>query len=455
MLRRKVYDRLLEWKNREHKCLLVKGQRQVGKTYVIERFAEANYEHVVKTNLAEEEDMRRVFDGNLDVDTIIRGMMLYRNPDDFVPGSTLIFLDEIQDCPRARSALKAFSMDGRYDVIASGSLLGVTGMWQTEEKIPPLLPVGYEEHLTMYSLDFEEFLWARGITEASIDGVKKCIRECRPLDGATLDAFGTAFRDFMIVGGMPAAVASFVKEKNYAASGKIIDGIIETCKNDINRYNTRKESIQTIECFESVPAQLAQSNKKFAYSRLEGGGSRASGGKYRENLLWIKDAGYGNFCYGLRQIAHPIEGQVMRDAFKIYLSDTGMLTHMMGKNAIRAVYEKDMAYNMGAVTENMVAECLMKCGYPPRYYRKSNGSGRMEIDFVLEFYKDIAAIEVKSGKSRETPSLLKVGGYFDVGRRIVFAEANIGKDGDGIETYPLFASAFADCLEPPWDGPEF
>ncbi|NLL94792.1 MAG: ATP-binding protein [Thermoplasmatales archaeon] len=455
MLRRKAYDKLLEWKSRDHKCLLVKGQRQVGKTYIIERFAKDNYKHVIRTNLAEDEKMRKVFDGNLDVDTIIRGMMLYRNPEDFVPGSTLIFLDEIQECPRARSALKAFSIDGRYDVIASGSLLGVVGMWQTDGKIPPLLPVGYEEHLTMYSLDFEEFLWARGITEESVNIVKNCIRERLPIDGAMLNAFSTAFRDYMIVGGMPAAVASFAQEKNYAAPGKIITEILETCKNDINRYNTKRESIKTIECFDSIPAQLAQSNKKFTYSRLSGEGARASAEKYMENLLWIKNAGYGNFCYGLRQPTHPVEGQVDRNSFKVYLSDTGMLSHMMGQNAIRAIYEGDTAYNMGAVVENVVAECLMKCGYPPRYYRKSSGPARMEIDFILKFYKDIVAVEVKSGKNRDAPSLWKIAEHFDIGRRIMFADSNISVDAEGIETYPLFAAAFADCLEPRWEMPQF
>lgn len=455
-MRRKIYDRLLEWKHRKnHKCLIIKGQRQIGKTYIITRFAEENYENCVKVDFSEEPDLGKVFEQNLDVNRIVSEISLLKDAD-IMPGSTLLFFDEIQECPLARASLKYFTMDGRYDVVASGFLLGVVdARLHHTDGPPPLLPMGYEEHITMVSMDFEEFLWAVSFDTSRIDDIKKHTRERKGLGHAMYSVISGHFRDYMIVGGMPEAVKIFVEEKSYRAAGQVLDDILSTCRTDITRYNKGIDIVKTAECFNSIPSQLSQTNKKFTYSRIEpGSGSRNSAQKYMKNLLWIQSAGYGNFCYAVSAPKIPLKMQEIRDSFKVYMSDTGMLIRMIGLDAARAVLREDTGFNEGSVAENIVAECLFKNGLSPRYYRKTNGENKMEIDFIIELNGEIFAIEVKSGKSRDAPSLRKVGGVFHIDRRIKFEKSDIYVDGDGIEHYPLFASAFATELAKPIDGPD-
>ena len=455
MLRRKIADSLAEWKNGRHKCLLVKGQRQVGKTYSIRQFAKENYADFVEYNLSTDKSARRIFDGDLDTDSLISAMRLYSPEVDIRPGSTLIFLDEIQEYPRAKEALKSFTLDGRYDVIASGSMLGVSLPRGKENEEEPLEPSGYLDHLTMYALDFEEFCWANDVAEEHISRLRECIRGRSPLGPAYLDRFDALFRDFMLVGGMPEAVQTFVDTKDYAAVGKIQRDLIESCRKDINRYNTGIDCVKTLECFESIPAQLSRSNKKFTYSRVDGGKSRNSAAKYKGNLFWIEGAGYGNMARSLRSVSVPLRGQEVRDQFKVYLSDTGMLMEMYGRTAKQCLYSEDVSYNQGAVAENAVAECLMKSGHIPRYYRKNNGPMMMELDFVIELGPELAAVEVKSGKDREAPSISKAGLIPDVKRRISFEKGDISVSEDGIEHYPLFTAGFVRDMEREWEGPAF
>lgn len=441
VLRRKIYDWLVDWKNRDHKCLIVKGQRQTGKTFIIEQFGRDNYEHVISFDLSENRAVRSAFDGNLDVDTVVRNLMLYHDPSDFIPGSTLIFLDEIQECPSARTALKFFTQDGRYDVIASGSLLGVNIPRENMDH-EPLVPTGYEEHYTLRSLDFEEYLWAMNIPQNIIDYVGESVSNRTPIDQAVLVRFDELFREYMVVGGMPEAVMSFLESKNYATPDKVKRDILVNLQNDINRYNRGVERDKTLECFLSIPSQLAQSNKKFMYSRVGGEGSRRAANMYRENLLWIGDAGIGNFCYALNSVEIPLRMHENRGFFKVYLSDTGLLLSMCGDNVSKAVALGDDSVNIGAIAENAVCECLVKTGLDAHYYRKDSGEMMMELDFVIELGSELCVIEVKSGKHRNAPSIRKAGMYFDIDRKIVFERSNISIDEEGIEHYPMFAAAF-------------
>lgn len=452
MLERKIYRRLLEWKSREHKCLVLRGQRQVGKTFIVDVFAKSEYEHYININFSDSPEFKRMFEGDVSAREIVRKLSLYFGADSIVDGSTLIFLDEIQECSAAYSALKQFTMYGKLDVIASGSLLGTMSLDDDGDR---LAPVGYVETITMYPLDFEEFLWARSFPKESITVVRKNIRKHMPIEQVLFDRLSQLFREFMIVGGMPEAVDAFTKDGDFRPANGIIGDIISTCIYDINRYNHGVNRIKTLDCFESIPHQLSESNRKFMYSRISGEGTRAASDRYGENLLWIREAGYGNFCYSVTQPVCPLAEQVDRKSFKVYLSDTGMLLHMYGDKAKMAVYEGDYSYNMGSVAENVVAECLMKSGYPPMYYRKDKGEGRMELDFVEEFWDGIAVIEVKSGKNKIAPSLKKVSELYDVARRIMFSSENVGVDMDGIEHYPLFASAFIDEIDTVPEGPKF
>ena len=456
-MKRKIYDELLCWKeNKQGTCLTIQGQRQVGKTYIIEKFAKNNYKHFVEIDFTKMPEMEKAFERAVDVDSVIKELSIRLNDAIFEPGKTLIFLDEIQECSKARTSLKWFAKDGRYDVISSGSLLGVknTNTKNKEEQKKPFSPMGYEKVLTMRSMDFEEYLWAIGFNTTILEEIKSKITSMEKLDESELEIMSSHFRDYMIVGGMPASVEAFVRTKQYSESGKKIDIILGGAINDINRYNNPVNALKTQKCFESIPEHLSSNNKKFQYSRLEKGtGSRASGEKYSENLLWIESAGYGNFCYGLNSPELPFKR--IEDLFKVYLSDTGMLVRMMGTSAAMAIHNGDVSFNAGAIVENEIAECLSKNEIKPRFYRKNSGKNQMEIDFVIELLDECVAIEVKSGKKRDSPSMEKIDLLFNVDRRIKFENGNIHKDEKGIEHYPLFVAAFINLLKRKYDGPTF
>ncbi len=457
MIERKIYRTLLEWKNRKHKCLVVTGQRQVGKTFIIEAFAKAEYEHYVYINFDDSPEMKELFDGDTTAAEMIKKLTVMFGSDSVVDGSTLLFLDEIQECERAYSSLKQFSIYGKIDVIASGSLLGVKIPQRDgdEEEQEPLIPLGYQETVVMHPVDFEEFLWAMKVPKESIGEIRSCIRDKTPIEETLFDRVEKLFREYAIVGGMPEAVEAYVSTNDFRPAYAALKEIGATCMRDINRYNRGIDRVKTAECFESIPYQLAESNKKFMYSRIRGGKSRRSSDRYVENLLWIKNAGYGVFCYGLEQPALPLGEHAIRDSFRVYLSDTGMLLNSYGDKAKMAVYRGDGSYNMGAVAENIVASEMAKAGLEPMYYRKDKGEGRMELDFVLEFWDGVAVIEVKSGKDRSVPSLKKAGNLFDIARRIMLESGNIRVDEDGIEHYPLFACAFIRDMDRIPEGPRF
>lgn len=441
---RKMYDRLVAWKKKEKRnCLVVTGQRQVGKTYIITKFAEENYDNFVYLNLTDEEQ-RKFFQGSIKVDSIISKLELHYENVRILPRKTLIFIDEIQNCPPARASLKEFSLDGRYDVIASGSLLGVQVVGNPDPWTKDI-PVGYEDDIVMYSMDFEEFLWARGVKKDVIAGVRDCIRNRKPIDDSVLDRLNALFTDFLVIGGMPAVVQRFLDTRSYADCAETEEFIIATIRADINRYSDRRDRARISECFDSIPAQLAKSNKKFIYSKV-GGSGRKDQDSFLDSLVWIKGAGYGNFCYRLSAPILSLAGYEEPDNFKVYMSDTGILTTMYGPSCRKAILSGDTAFNMGAIAENAVAECLTKCGFQPRFYKENKGERRMEIDFVIETVDEVVAIEVKSGKSRESPSLSKVGMFFKV-RRVMLENGNVHVDEGGVEHYPLFAAAFIGSLE--------
>lgn len=451
MLRRKVYDRLMEWRSREgHKPLLVRGQRQVGKTYIIREFAKT-YDHSIEVDLSKNARIRGAFAESSSVDDVLEALMLEDRSFDPVPGRTLIFLDEIQSCPSARAALKWFEEDGRFDVVASGSLIGVKrkkGEKKVEEdddEPSPLVPVGYEEHLRMYALDFEEFLWAKGFREDTIGKVRAAVRERKELRGVVLNAFDDAFREYMMVGGMPEAVQTYVNGATVREVSSKLGDIVLSTYDDMAKYNDDVDVLKIRACFDSIPFQLSGTNKKFMYSRIAGNGSRSGSRVYGDALLWIDVAGVGNNCYSLKAITHPVSISRKKDSFKVYLSDTGMLIRLMDGDdsvALSAVRRDDLSFNEGAITENVVAECLMKAGIKRNYYIKRSGKDMIELDFVVDLGSEVAVIEVKSGKDRNSPSMSKTIGDGRFQRRIMFERGNIRVDGDGVEHYPLFAAAF-------------
>ena len=457
MLRRKILDRLIEWKGRPHKPLVVKGPRQVGKTFIIRHFAREFYDSSYYIDFSADEDARAAFKGNLDVATLVNNLTFNRMGARITPGKTLIVMDEIQDCPDAYQALKSFSQDGRYDVVASGSLLGLDdctlkGGEPSGGRVP-LAPIGQVESVIMRSLDFEEFLWAAGLPEEQCAALRAALAERRSLDDAWLKSLDSAFREYMIVGGMPGPVSAFFPDKDFAAAARAQDSILSEHLRDITKYNRASDAEKIRRVMRSIPGQLSMDNKKFTYSRLgddAGAEAREEASTYSWALEWVRNAGYGNFCYNLRSPSHPLEANVKPRDFKVYVTDTGLLVRMLGPEASRAVYFGDVSYNVGAVAENAVAEAILKSGMPVRYYRKTDGEDRMEIDFVLERGAEIVAVEVKSGKTRKSPSLSKAARFHRIDRRIMFGRTNVFVDG-GVEHYPLFAAAFMGDILPRGD----
>lgn len=457
MLKRKAYGRLVKWKNDpRHRSLVVKGARRVGKTSIIREFAKTEYPLFVELNFMTDPGCKAIFQGSLKIDDLLDKIMLFTGMRSIPPGS-LLFFDEIQDCPEARRTLKSFTEDGRYDVIVSGRMLDVSeyrlGIYRDK---PPLnIGVGYVDAYTMYPLDFEEFLWARSVPDDAISYVKGCIHDLREIEPMFYRMFSDNLKLFMVIGGMPEVVESLVNGDPGKAM-TAMDLTVASIRTDINRYNDGSDVVKTVQCFNSIPSQLGDTNKKFTFSRITTeNGERLDGPtkqKFFDNTLWLDAAGYGNFCYLTKQPVPSLKAQEIHDQYRIYLFDTGMLVHLYGILAKKAILADDYSYNQGALMENFVAECLMKSGIQPRCYRKTNGDNRMELDFVIEIGAELCVIEVKSGKHREFPAMSKAMGLYRIDRAVVFEKGNIYRDGKGVEHYPLFAAAFIGELVRPVEG---
>lgn len=437
MLKRKIYGQLEKWKSdKRGTCLMIRGPRQVGKTYAVDHFGKENYENYLYVNFELQPEVKEAFSGNLDVETVTKKLTAYFPDFIFEEGNTLIFFDEIQMCPEARTSLKSFATDGRYDVIATGSLLGIIFKQTTGT------PMGYETQVDMHPLDFEEFLWANGYREEFTEDLKESISKKKPLGSAILSTMNEKFREHMIVGGMPKAVDRFVKENSFGAAQAALRDISDMQRTDVIRYSSQPDKVKTLACLESVPAQLTNTNKKFTYANINGDGSAPSR-KYEGNLLWLHDAGIISYCHNITEPKIPLASKKITDSFKIYMRDTGLLTLSYGDSARIALAigkggENKASANEGAITENAVADMLYKNNIPLYYYKK----GGKEVDFVTELGLDTALIEVKSGSYGRFPSLDYVAEKYGADRRIVLGYHDIGVDTEGREYYPLFAAAF-------------
>ena len=440
MLRRKFTETLLEWKNTPGKnCLLVKGARQVGKTFIIDDFAKKNYKNYVYINFELSKNRRDIFDGDLDIDSlIIRLSANYRNVK-LESGNTIIFLDEIQSCPNARVALKSFSMDGRFDVIASGSLLGLN------YKEVSSYPVGYETPVELHPLDFEEFLWAMGIGEDVIAYVSDAVRNKKKLDDSVMKRMDEYYVFYASVGGMPAVVNKFVGTNDFSEVYAAQKGIVDEYMNDVSKYAAGSEKPKIKNVFRSIPAQLAKDNKKFQYSRIYGYEQGEGTRTYSNSLLWLHDANIVSFCHNLQEPSAPLASNVIPDSFKVYMRDTGLLMSMLEEGVLVSFLKGDVKVNKGGIAENLTADVLTKKGIPLTYFEKR---GILETDFVVNTDGTVTALEVKSGNNKRSKSLSSVISRHGVERGIKLERTNIHVDAESIEHYPLFAAAF---LFPPVD----
>lgn len=400
MLKRKFYDRLLEWKkSKEKECLLVKGARQIGKTYIIDYFGKENYSSYIYINFIESPQLTKIFDGDLSAEEIYKQITLNIPECRFVEKDTLIFLDEIQKCPNARTALKFLALDERYDVIASGSLLGIS------YKEVSSIPVGYETQMTMYSLDFEEYLWAVGYQEDAIHILKEYFDKREQVPETIHNTMMKHLREYITIGGMPAVVNCFVKTKHfgevYAEQQKILDSYLE----DIFNYAANTEKPKVKNCYLSIPKQLAKKNKKFQFSVVE---KKTSARKYENSIEWLRDSNLAQLCYNVSTAIFPLNAYEKDDQYKLYLSDIGLLVAMYGFDMKKAIIDDSLVGPVkGGIYENLIADMLVKQGHCLNYYRNKNGS--VEIEFLITKDAQIIPIEVKAnnGSTRSLNEMLE------------------------------------------------
>lgn len=430
-MEREILDKLIEWKNnKKKKPLIVYGARQVGKTYIINKFAKENYRYLYMINFEFEKDAKLLFSGNTDIKTLILQLTSYKPNIPLIEGKTLIFFDEVQTCPEVLTSLKSFSIDGRFDVICSGSMLGIV-----MNKVSSF-PVGYVSSLTLRPMNFKEFLYANGYSDEFIELLYRSYKENTPLSNSIHSNLNKLFLNYMVVGGMPEAVKKFIETSNINEVLNIQRQIVSDYKNDIIKYakNTSKEKIR--ECFESIPDQLAKDNKKFQYKLLSNGGTAR---KYEDSLSWMIDSGIGIKVNKLKSFDIPLKAYRDINIFKFYMHDTGLLLSMYKENMANEIINGNIGVFKGGLFENVIAQTLINNDLEIFYYQKSDN---VEVDFITYLNGKILPIEVKSGKNTKSVSLKYVisKGYINEG--VVLSMNNLDTSNSKIKYLPLYMSIF-------------
>lgn len=430
LLKRKVDTFLIEWKNNpDRKPLIVKGARQIGKTLSIEHFAVGNYKNVIQINFVEQKKYREIFSDGFEVDTILKNLSLL-NPDlEFIPGDTLFFFDELQACPNCATSLKFFKLDGRFDVICSGSLMGINYK-EIESN-----SVGYKEDYEMFSMDFEEFLWANGYKEDFIEDLYMHMHEVRPLSTLQAKTLFALFRDYVTIGGMPEVVNTFVKNKNFSGTLAIQKQLLKDYEEDITKYAEGLDKAKVKAIYNHISTFLAKENKRFQITKI---GKNARNRDYIGCVEWLADAGVINICYCLNQLELPLKGNYDPKLYKIYYKDTGLLIASLDEEAqenLRA--NKNLNTYKGAIYENIIGDMLVKQGYNLYYYHSDKPS--LEMDFFVRDADSLIPVEVKAtdGATASLNNLLKNDKYPDIKYGIKFCYKNIDFNGT-FYTFPYF-----------------
>lgn len=397
MLKRKMYSTLLQWKKeKKNECLLIKGARQVGKTYLIRKFGEKEYESFIEINFHERKSLKVIFNGDKTAEEIYKRITANIPGVKLIPGKTLIFLDEIQKCANARTALKFLAEDGKYDVIASGSLLGLSYGKDDDDDVDAVesIPVGYEKSVMMYSLDFEEFLWAYGYENETISYLKNFYISKEKIPFEICEKFESLLREYLVVGGMPEVVANFMEFKDFTKVQEIQDKILSSYSDDISQHAKGAEKNKVRQCYDSIPRQLARENKKFKYSEVE---HKATARKFKDSVQWLNDSNMAYMCYNTTIPLLPLNAYEKESEFKLYISDTGLLLAMFGFETKRALLNKTLkGFAKGGIYENFIAETLIKNGYTLHYYKYGDS---LEIEFIIEKDGEVIPVEVKASNA--------------------------------------------------------
>ena len=431
-LKRKIDKYLIEWKDTPgHKPLIVTGARQIGKTESIMHFASTNYESVIYINLVEEPKYKMICEDGYKTDNVIKNISRIDPTKKFKENATLIFFDELQDFPNIATSLKFFKLDGRFDVICSGSLLGIS--YNRIESNS----VGYKTDYNLSSLDFEEFLWAKGYNDDTINEMLSHMQTLTPFSQIEMDIYNEMFLDYSILGGMPAVVREYIENNTFENTLEIQRQLIDDYKEDIRKYADGVDQTRILNIFNQIPIQLAKDNKKFQISKAA---KIARFKDYRGCIEWLENSGIINTCYCLSFPELPLKGNYDETKYKIYFMDTGLLVAMLDDEAqddLRA--NKNLGVYKGALYENVVGEALKKNGYSLYYYKRDNST--LEEDFFVRTKKSLLPIEVKStnGTAKSLNTLIKNKNYSDIKYGLKLISGNIGF-AENIFTFPYFCT---------------
>lgn len=429
-LARKIDNDLIKWKENKNRLpLIVKGARQIGKTDAIVNFAKNNYKYYIEINFILQKQYQSIFDDGYDVDTIIKNITLINPSLEIEPYETLIFFDELQACINAATSLKSFKIDGRFDVICSGSLMGINYN-QIESN-----SVGYKEDYIMHSMDFEEYLWAKGYKSNQIEDMYTHMKELKPFSELELSVMFENFKEYMIVGGMPAIVNTFIENKNYSGILKMQQQILLDYEEDITKYAGSLDQTKVLNVYRKIPVFLGNENKKFQISKIS---NNSRNREYVGVIDWLSNAGIVNICYCLNNLELPLKGNYNPDNFRLYYGDTGLLIGSLDEEAQTDLrVNKNFNTYKGAIYENIIADMLVKEGYNLYFYK--NEKGTLEMDFFLRDTNSLIPIEVKANDN-STPSLntlINNKKYKSIKYGIKLCNKNIGFN-DKFYTFPYF-----------------
>lgn len=430
LLKRKIDKYLTDWKNRpDRKPLIIKGARQIGKTRSVEWFAGQNYASVIEINFIEQKKYREIFNDGFEVDAILKNISLLNPELKFIPGNTIFFFDELQACPNCATSLKFFKLDGRFDVICSGSLMGISYN-EIESN-----SVGYKEDYEMHSMDFEEFLWAKGYNDEFTADLLSHMLDVRPLSELQMDTLMSLFRDYVIIGGMPEVVSTYVRNKNFSGTLDIQRQLLKDYEEDITKYVEGLDKAKVKAVYNHISTFLAKGNKRFQITKIA---RNARNRDYMGCVEWLADAGVVNVCYCLNQPELPLKGNYDPKMYKIYFKDTGLLIASLDEEAqedLRA--NKNLGTYRGAIYENIVGDMLVKQGYRLFYYHSDRPA--LEMDFFIRDADSLIPVEVKAngGATASLNRLLNDDKYNDVKYGIKLGYRNIGFNGK-FYTFPYF-----------------
>lgn len=430
LLKRKIDKYLTDWKNRpDKKPLIIKGARQIGKTRSVEWFAGQNYASVIEINFIEQKKYREIFNDGFEVDAILKNISLLNPELKFIPGNTIFFFDELQACPNCATSLKFFKLDGRFDVICSGSLMGISYN-EIESN-----SVGYKEDYEMHSMDFEEFLWAKGYNDEFTADLLSHMLDVRPLSELQMDTLMSLFRDYVIIGGMPEVVSTYVRNKNFSGTLDIQRQLLKDYEEDITKYVEGLDKAKVKAVYNHISTFLAKENKRFQITKIA---RNARNRDYMGCVEWLADAGVVNVCYCLNQPELPLKGNYDPKMYKIYFKDTGLLIASLDEEAqedLRA--NRNLGTYKGAIYENIVGDMLVKQGYRLFYYHSDRPA--LEMDFFIRSADSLIPVEVKAndGATASLNRLLNDDKYNDVKYGIKLGYRNIGFNGK-FYTFPYF-----------------